>query len=419
LKAHAISPDDPDTLVCLTNVASQLGRHAEALEYWEAHQKKHGFDKHGASNAAFALLHMGRWAEAWDLYRGSLGSDDRRILNYHEDRETPRWRPDKHEDATVVLYGEQAIGDEIMFASMIPAAVRAAEEKSTRIIVECLERNAGLFERSFAPLGVAVYGTRGKASREWAEAEGVTHKLEFGGLGEFFGREPFRCNRFLEADPIRRAMWRVFLDQTPRRISSVDAWKDGFGPLVSKRPRVGIAWTGGSWATGRHRRSIPFHLVAGLLQTFSNEVDFVNLEYEDRREDLEMVRAHVLNPHWATRKGADYDDTAAIVANLDLVIAPTTSVVDLAGALGVECWALADEHPQWRYSDAAGHDRMFFYESVRVFRQPTWGDWAPTMRAVGEELRHWIDDNRQLDEHVAASAPHRPDEPDSNGALVQ
>ena len=70
---------------------------------------------------------------------------------------------------------------------------------------------------------------------------------------------------------------------------------------------------------------------------------------------------------------------------LDLVIAPTTSLVDLCGALGVECWAMVDENPQWRYSDFAGQDSMWFYQSVRCFRQQVrdGGKWT---RVVGEVM---------------------------------
>jgi hypothetical protein len=97
-------------------------------------------------------------------------------------------------------------------------------------------------------------------------------------------------------------------------------------------------------------------------------VTFVNLEYEDRKDEL-AAYPQVLNPHWATKKGADLDDLAALVSSLDLVITATQSVVDLCGALGVPVWVMVDEHPQWRYALKAGEDRMWFYESARLFRQ--------------------------------------------------
>jgi len=131
---------------------------------------------------------------------------------------------------------------------------------------------------------------------------------------------------------------------------------------------VGIAWTGGTWSTGRGRRTVPFDLIAKKLIEQHPDVTFVNLEYEDRKEEL-AAYPQVLNPYWATKKGADLDDLAAIVSNLDLVITPTQSVVDLCGGLGVPVWVMTEEHPQWRYATAAGEDRMWFYESAKLFRQ--------------------------------------------------
>ena len=125
------------------------------------------------------------------------------------------------------------------------------------------------------------------------------------------------------------------------------------------------------------------------------DATFVNLEYEDRRKDLEFA-PDVLNPHWATRKGADMDELAALVSNLDLVISVQTSVVDLCGALGVPCWALVDENPQWRYTGFFGDDTMGFYESVKVYRQKEWGDWAPVIQRVARDLKAWTDARQQV-----------------------
>lgn len=119
-------------------------------------------------------------------------------------------------------------------------------------------------------------------------------------------------------------------------------------------------------------------------------VTFVSLEYEDRRKDLEFA-PDVLNPHWATRKGADMDDLAAILTNLDLVISVQTSVVDYCGALGVPCWALTDAVPQWRYTGFFGDDTMGFYESVKVYRQKQWGEWKPVIQQVARDLKALTD----------------------------
>lgn len=112
---------------------------------------------------------------------------------------------------------------------------------------------------------------------------------------------------------------------------------------------------------------------------------FVCLEYEDRRDELKDY-PQVLNPYWATKKGADMDELAALVSSLDLVISATNSTVDVAGALGVPTWALVPHNPPWRYSEAAGENQMWFYESVRTFRKRADEDWLRVMNNVTTAL---------------------------------
>lgn len=369
LTAQKLKPDLLDTLSILCNVASMIGRHAEALEWAERSEAKYGVQPEVCHNKSFALFALGRWREAWREFKPSLGMENRKRRNYHADKETPRWNPDKHENAVVVIYGEQGIGDEIMYASMIDRAIEAAEPKGSRVIIECYTRNETLFARSFPK--ATVYGTLRETYCEWPADEGVTHKIEMGGLGEFFAQEPFRSGGFLSVDRARGAAWDAWFRQTEQN-------------AVRSTPRIGIAWTGGSWETGRGRRSIAFEDILQLMR--GQDCTFVNLEYEDRRKDLEFA-PDVLNPHWATRKGADMDDLAALVSNLDLVISVQTSVVDLCGALGVPCWALCDSWPQWRYTGFFGDDTMGFYESVKVYRQQEQGSWAPVIQRVARDLK--------------------------------
>ncbi len=371
MRAQMIAPDTLDGLSILCNIASTCGRHAEALEWAERSERKYGVQPEVCHNKSFALFALGRWKEAWREFKPSLGQPDRKIRNYHAGKETPRWNPNKHEKAVVVIYGEQGIGDEVMYASMISAAIEAAAAKGSRVIIECYERNAELFRRSFPE--ATVYGSLREMYSEWPRDEGVTHKLEMGGLGEFFAAEPLRGPGFLTPDSARKAMWNAWMnDQAPHL------------RCLPRKKRVGLAWTGGSWETGRGRRSVPFEDILALMR--GQDCTFVSLEYEDRRKDLEFA-PDVLNPYWATRKGADMDDLAAILTNLDLVISVQTSVVDYCGALGVPCWALTDAVPQWRYTGFFGEDTMGFYESVKVYRQKQWGEWKPVIQQVARDLK--------------------------------
>jgi hypothetical protein len=338
----------------LCNVASQIGRHEEALEYSAKCSQVNP-----AHNRSFALMHLGRWAEGWAEFSKCAGTAVR--PRTERDYGLPRW--DGKKPGKVIIHGEQGVGDEIMFMSMLPADFDG--------VIECNPRNETLFARSFPK--AKVYGTLLHGALEWPLLEKADWHLEMGGLGEFFGTKPFARREFLSPDFARRSAWRAWLQ-------SMD------GPNPNLR-RVGIAWTGGTWATGRAKRSVPFDLIAKKLFDQHSDVTFVNLEYEDRKDEL-AAYPQVLNPHWATKKGADLDDLAALVSSLDLVITATQSVVDLCGALGVPVWVMVDEHPQWRYALKAGEDRMWFYESARLFRQKAadGGRWERVMNNVTTAL---------------------------------
>lgn len=341
-RAEKLQPQAVTTLANLCSVHCSLGNYDTSLKYAEKCLALEPGNPDATYNSALVMLAQGNWAEGWPRWDVSLGNKFRKEREYST-RET-RWTPDGCEGQTVVIYGEQGLGDEVMFASMFPKETFGAKE----IIIDCDKRLEGLFRRSFPHL--RVEGTRHSEWQDWHET--VDAKLEMGGLGTLFARQPFRSRAYLKADPRRRMQWRALLDS--------------LGP----KPKIGIAWNGGSPNTGEKKRSISLDQWASVFDGI--DAEFVSLEYRDG-----AAHPRVHDFPWGTRT-QDYDDTAALVSELDLVIAVTTTVVDLCGALGKECWALVPDVPPWRYG--IDGDAMFFYESVRVFRSK--GNWSPVMKEV-------------------------------------
>ncbi len=87
--------------------------------------------------------------------------------------------------------------------------------------------------------------------------------------------------------------------------------------------------------------------------------------------------------HWPEAI-SDYDETAALVSALDLVISVQTAVVHLAGALGAPVWALVPANPEWRYLKRG--ESLPWYTNVRVFRQADAGEWDTVISRVSDEL---------------------------------
>jgi hypothetical protein len=155
------------------------------------------------------------------------------------------------------------------------------------------------------------------------------------------------------------------------------------------KPVIGVAWTGGGDHTGRKKRSLTLQ---DFLPVFrSIDATWVSLEYRDVREELEEFEMEhgvkILDYPRATRQSefADYDDTAGLVAELDLVISVTTSVVHLAGALGQNCWVLAPHKARWWYGMEGN---IPWYRSVTMFRQSRDGTWPLEELITRLRLRH-------------------------------
>ena len=116
-------------------------------------------------------------------------------------------------------------------------------------------------------------------------------------------------------------------------------------------------------------------------------VEFVSLQYTDAQEEIDLVNAlgHDVKVMDEYVKAHDYYETARLVQSCDLVITVCTSVVHLAGALGVPCWVMTPKAPAWRYQNSGP---MPWYRSVRLYRKPGADSdaWLPVIEKVAEDL---------------------------------
>ena len=150
---------------------------------------------------------------------------------------------------------------------------------------------------------------------------------------------------------------------------------------VGGRPQVGLTWSGSSGHTNDRNRSIP---LADFKQLFHGlPGSFFSLQKEVRNEDAAVLTALPEVANLAPDL-ADFTDTAAIIANLDLVITVDTSIVHLAGAMGKPTWLLLPFVPDWRWLFERKDSP--WYPSLRLFRQPAAGDWKSVLAVVRSEL---------------------------------
>lgn len=299
-------------------------------------------------NKALALLEKGEWKEAWKEHEWGLINKVR--TDRHKD--LPYW--DGTNGKTILVYGEQGLGDEIMFASMLPDLM-----KDNTVILESHKRLKHLFEESFS--GLIVYGTREDKEVTWLNDHQFDYRVSIGSLGRWFRQEK--------------------KDFTGMPYLSVND-KD----LVSrsKKFRVGLSWTGGLKPGRIVTRSVPLQLWGSV---FEQDCEFVSLQYTDCEADIKETEElyGIKIRRFDEIKADDYYETAKLVNSCDLVISCCTSVIHLAGALGVPCWVMVPNKPAWRYGVKGG---MRWYRSVRLYRQPEGSRdmWIPVIERIGQDL---------------------------------
>jgi Tfp pilus assembly protein PilF len=150
--------------------------------------------------------------------------------------------------------------------------------------------------------------------------------------------------------------------------------------IKNSRPKIGLVWQGNPLHKRDHERSIPFALLEPLLAI--KEVDFYSLQYKPTEKDRTGMNAAGITDLTAPIK--NLADTAATLAQLDLLITIDSAPAHLAGALGLPVWVLVTANPDWRWlldrSDSP------WYPGLRLFRQPEPGNWAAVINEVTEAL---------------------------------
>lgn len=368
-EAQALVPPNADILNNLGTLYINEGHPERALPYLEDAIRIDAGHAQAHWNRSLAWLEIGDYARGFPEYDFGFGAKVRVERNYGKEP-LPMW--DGTPGKRLVVHGEQGIGDEIMFMSMIPDLLRDCPD----IVIECHRNLHSLFAASFP--GIDIYPTREDQMITWPLKPDGSKRYEFdakisvGSLGQFYRRgiEDFPGMPYLRPTPERERLYAERLN--------------ALGP----KPKVGISWLGGHKRTRIEVRSLELERMLPILKAAADKVDFISLQYTPAEVEIEQLAAKhgITIHHWPECVyNQDYDHTAGLVANLDLVISVCTSVIHLAGALGVPCWVMTPSRPAWRYR--LDLDSMPWYQSNVLFRQaPDTTDWTPVVEEVAENL---------------------------------
>jgi Tfp pilus assembly protein PilF len=355
-QALTLRPGLAETHLNLGNTLQELGDVEGSLAEYRLALQIHPDLPEARIAESTTLLLQGDFAAGW------LNFEQRwRTRDYDTPMRTypqPLWDGKPLTSGRLLIWGEQGIGDEIMFAGLIPDVLDA----STPFALECDRRLVPLFARSFA--GVPVIPAYDPARDMGLE---IAAHLPGGSLPGLFrtNRAAFDATRspYLFADAAERARLRA-------------SYEDG-------RPLIGLAWRTRNAKSGR-KRSIDLPVFAPL---FDNPgARWISLQYGDHA-DLEAEAHAAEAPLLIDRSVNQLDNIdrfAAQVAAMDLVVTIDNSTAHLAAALGRPTWLLLPSAPDWRW--LLGTDRSPWYPSMRIFRQPKLGDWGAVVREVRAAL---------------------------------
>jgi tetratricopeptide (TPR) repeat protein len=381
-RALELRPEYVDAFNNLGNALQSIGRYAEAVEnYRSALRIKPNYIA-ALNNQGNALMALGRYEEAIALHdrvlamepdraaakwnKGtamlSLGLSREAWLMYEHRLQTPMYKglpklglpllsgkPPK--GAKVLVQWEARFGDIIQMLRYVPALQESEAECWLQVARPLRE----LAARSFPQARIVGLRQAGQA----------TCRIPFTSL-------PLAMETFSEA-AIPSAVPYLVPDA-----AKVEHWKQAVGR--GGAPRIGVAWRGNPVPA---QRSIALDALQPIFET--SQAQFVTLQKGLTAEERAILKGRA-NVTVLDEELASFDDTAAVVAGLDLMITIDSAVAHLAGALARPTWVLLKLGSDWRWM--SDREDTPWYPTARLFRQAVLGDWGPVVRRVCDELAH-------------------------------
>ncbi len=353
-KALSLKPDHAEASNNLGNVLHDSWRAEEAVSCFELALRLKPAIK-PEFNLAQALLSCGRFDQGWTLYEHRFDTVPKRYFPHKV------WSGESLVGKTVLIWGDQGIGDQIQFASMFREIIAVAD----RCIIECSNKLVPLFAHSFA--GAQVVPRTDPPHP--ATLQGVDVQCSAGSLARWLrpSLESFpRHDGYLAPAPGRVAYWK-------KRLAAL-------GP----GPKVGFAWRSSNRSAALRPYSTAINQWGPIFSVPG--VHFINLQYDECASELAEARSQFGVSLVAYPEVDLFDDlaeAAALTKALDLVIAPPTSTSILSAALGVHTWAMI-YGADWQ-THGTGHNP--WHPTMRRFPRRWDQPWEEIIQIVSEQLK--------------------------------
>jgi tetratricopeptide (TPR) repeat protein len=357
-RALEIKPDYAQFHNALGVALANQGKVAEGIaSLRRAIELRPGFAE-AHQNLGIFLLLLGQYQEGWREHEHRLP-----FAKTPRHFSKPRWNGEPAAGRTIFIHAEQGFGDAIQFLRYVPLIRQRSGALCVYLetppgLVRLLVQNGGWEAEIVASLNAP------ESALPPFDCQVPLLSLPLA-LAQYEPRP--MAGPYLQADPEQRRLWRERLGP-PRAL------------------RVGLAWAGSAEHKGDRLRSVAADLFLPILRMPGFEFHSLQIG-PPSREGRELAAAGLvdLTPHVT-----DFADTAALLAELELVISVDTAVAHLAGAMGRPVWVLLQCQADWRWGVVG--EKTPWYPSMRLFRQPSVGHWEAVVRKIAAELNRFAND---------------------------
>lgn len=358
-RAMDLDPGSVTSPIYLAKALRMLGRVPEAIASCEAALAHHPASALVHWNLAHLLLLSGQWERGWTHYewRWKYAENAR----YQRAFAQPLWDGVQTlEGKTLLLHHEQGLGDTIQFCRY----ALLCSQRGARVLLEVPKSLRGLMQ---GLQGVSQVVTRGEALPDF------DYHCPLMSLPRWFdttAKNPPGAQAYLQASEEKKRVW-----------------QERLGPM--EQFKVGVVWSGGVRAAQAElnvARNIPLAMVAKALSGL--DIAFFSLQ---KGEPAESEIGGQEQKYWPSgnfynfsRELHDFADTAALIAQMDLVISVDTSTLHLAAAMGKPTWLLNKYDTCWRW--LLEGDSSPWYSTLKIYRQDAKMDWNPVLERVAADL---------------------------------
>jgi tetratricopeptide (TPR) repeat protein len=272
----------------------------------------------------------------------------------------PLWEGEPLSGKTLFVWGEQGFGDALQFARYVPLIAERVKREGGRMLYCCFGGLLSLFRRSFqSHVDVIV-------------PDDIRPLPEFDCHCPLLSL-PLRFGTTLDTLPAQTPY--LVLDR-----DKVEAWRARLAH--ERRLKVALVWTGKPDHQRNPFRAVGLHAYATAFKDLRN-IAFYSLQF-GAAEEIRQAAASGFEIVDYTAEMSDYDDSAAFLRNMDLLITVCTSTAHLAGAIAAPTWVLLDVNPHWVW--LLGRCDSPWYPTLNLYRQAAYREWGPVMARAKTDL---------------------------------